>query len=208
MTLRILLRCSENDLDLNESFYIEKLDTVYPRGYNLRCGSMAAMPATANALSTFVYVPTEYENAEDEQDVKSAVNAAVQDVLGTNLKPWAGVIQMSVSDLNAIRGAIQHTPWAGPVKGRPVPAHPAAAPPPFTCQSFPPLMEISSDEMKDYSDEMKDCVLKAQKSVLNHQAEHKKGMLDDIRLCHKIKHARELGDADLERDLKRRFVEA
>ena len=120
MTVQILLRCSEKDLDLNESFYIEKLDTVHPRGYNLRCGNMAAMPTTANALSTFVHPPAEYESVQDEQDVHAAVEVAVQDVLGTDFKPWAGVVQMSVSDLNAIRGATQHVPWAGPVKGVPI----------------------------------------------------------------------------------------
>jgi len=121
MNVRVLLRCSENDLDLNESFYIEKLDTIHPRGYNLRCGSMSAMPTTtANTLSTFVYHPIEYENDQDEQSAQLAVNTAVQEVLGTGLMPWAGVIQMSVRDLNGIRGATQYIPWAGPVKGVPI----------------------------------------------------------------------------------------
>ena len=124
MTVRILLRCNEKDLDTNESFYIEKLDTVHPRGYNLRCGSKAGMPEMANALSTFVQPPSEYESVEDEQEAHAAVEAAVQDVLGTDLKPWAGVVQMSVSDLNAICGATQHMPWAGPVKGVSVPELP------------------------------------------------------------------------------------
>ena len=74
---------------------------------------------------------------------------------------------------------------------------------------------FSDSDMQDYSKEM----LKRQKSVLDHQAEHTKGVLDDQRqhakdvlvadkIYHKMTRAREMGDVELERELKRRFIEA
>ena len=47
MAVRVLVHCAEEDLDKNETMYIKKLDTVFPRGYNLRCGSDAAKTAVA-----------------------------------------------------------------------------------------------------------------------------------------------------------------
>lgn len=78
---------------------------------------------------------------------------------------------------------------------------------------------FSDGDMQDYGKEM----LERQKSVLDHQAEHTKGMLNDQRqhakdvlddkriadkIYHKMTRAREMGDVELERELKRRFIEA
>lgn len=112
----ILLRCSKSDLDVNETLYIQKLDTVWPRGYNLRCGPVAAMETSMNALSTHVHVPVVYDSVEDEEAVVEAVRRDVQSIVGENGKPWAGVVKKSVRKINRERGATQTCPWAGPVK--------------------------------------------------------------------------------------------
>jgi hypothetical protein len=121
MQIAVLMRCNVADLDTNESIYIEAMDTVHPRGYNLRCGSKAATTETKFSLSTFVHKPVVYESDRDEQDVKAAVTSSVQEIVGdSDIVPWAGIVQRSVKCVNALRGAKQHSSWAGPVKGAPV----------------------------------------------------------------------------------------
>ena len=121
MKVTVLIRCSEDALDINESMYIEALDTVHPRGYNLRCGTMAARPVMAHAVSTFVHTPVGYDDVNDERDVERSIKEDIEAIVdNSTLKPWAGVVHKSVSDVNKIRGAKQDLPWAGPVKGIPV----------------------------------------------------------------------------------------
>ena len=116
MRVEVLVKCKEDDLDANETLYIEILDTVYPRGYNLRCGSYV-LRGGSNALSTFVREPVVYENDEEEESVKNAVLEDLNDITSVpGIKPWAGVVKMSVKELNTARGAKQFSSWTGPVK--------------------------------------------------------------------------------------------
>lgn len=112
----ILMRCPEADMDANETLYIEKLDTVYPRGYNLRCGNMAATPASEFAITTWHHSPVQYFSDTDNDEVQASVQEAVNELLlEADYKPWAGPIQMSVAELNQLRGAIQKRGWTGSV---------------------------------------------------------------------------------------------
>ena len=67
---------------------------------------------------------------------------------------------------------------------------------------------VSTDEMQNYGKAM----LQSQKSVLKHQEDEAKGLISDKRVTDKIYHkmirAREIGDVELERELKRRFLDA
>jgi hypothetical protein len=117
MKVAVLVTCKESDLDTNESIYIETIDTVYPRGYNLRCGSKAGTVEGMNHLSTFVHVPAVYESTEHEHAVKEAVLDEVQKLSESCTVNWAGPFQRSVSEINSLRNAKQFCSWAGPVKG-------------------------------------------------------------------------------------------
>lgn len=118
MKVSVLMRCREEDLDTNESLYIEILDTVHPRGYNLRCGKMAARPRTEQALSTHVHSPVQYDSKEDRRSVSEAVEDDIRKICrNAEVKPWAGVVKKSVEEVNRIRGARQFAGWAGPRKG-------------------------------------------------------------------------------------------
>lgn len=120
MTVEVLLRCSEEDLDANETHYIQMLDTIYPRGYNMRCGSHVLRGGNF-ALSTFVREPVVYEDEEDMLSVRDAVLNDIKNITGYDgFRPWAGVVQMSVKELNSLHSATQHCSWSGPVKGVPV----------------------------------------------------------------------------------------
>jgi len=117
MRVSVLMRCKEEDLDMNESLYIEMLDTVHPRGYNLRCGRMAAMPRTNEELSTHVHAPVMYDSEEDCRSVAAAVAEDVRNICSNaGVKPWAGVVKKSVAEVNKVRGAKQFSAWAGPRK--------------------------------------------------------------------------------------------
>jgi hypothetical protein len=117
MRVSVLLRCPEEDLDKNETLYIEALDTIHPRGYNLRCGSHAARPTSENALSTFVHEPIVYDDADDMAATVKAVMEDVAELKGGDTLSWSGPIKISVESLNSYNGAKQFLPWAGPVKG-------------------------------------------------------------------------------------------
>jgi group I intron endonuclease len=121
MKVSVLMLCSSSDLERNESFYIEKLDTVHPRGYNLQCGSLAGVESTGMELSTFVHEPVSYTDSDEMTATMNAVWGDISGITGETVNlTWSGPIQLSVKDLNDIRGAKQHCPWAGPVKGVPL----------------------------------------------------------------------------------------
>lgn len=118
MKISILMTCPVDSLEKNESLYIEALDTVHPRGYNLRCGSKAGAPSPGGMeVSTFVLDPTE---ATDE--MRKAVQEDIEEITGTRplAMTWCGPVSVSIGDLNRMRGATMNLPWAGPVKGIPV----------------------------------------------------------------------------------------
>lgn len=120
MNVSILMTCPMNSLEQNESLYIEALDTVHPRGYNLRCGSKAGAPSPGGMeVSTLVLDPTE---ATDE--MRKAVQEDIEEITGTRplAMTWCGPVSVSIDDLNRMRGASMNLPWAGPVKGVPVDA--------------------------------------------------------------------------------------
>jgi len=116
MTVGVLLRCPEEDMDINETLYIEKLDTVYPRGYNLRCGNLAASAVSQFKIINCQHTPVVYTDDAGRESVEQAVREAINDILFENgYKPWSGPIQMSVTALNKHRGAKQNCAWAGSV---------------------------------------------------------------------------------------------
>lgn len=150
MKVSVLMRCEEDDLDMNESLYIEMLDTVHPRGYNLRCGKMAAMSSTNQALSTHVHTPVPYDSEEDCRGVVAAVAEDVRNICrDAEVKPWAGVVKKSVKEVNKIRGARQFAGWAGPRKGMPMPMSMEE----FIkrmCDGHDGYITLSPDDMKRY----------------------------------------------------------
>ena len=88
MQISVLVRCPPDSVEQNESFYIEFLDTVHPRGYNLRCGNNAGAPSPCGMeLSSVVLDPTE---ATDE--VRKAVADDLEGITG--IRPpamtWSG----------------------------------------------------------------------------------------------------------------------
>lgn len=122
MKTEILLVCNIEDLDMNESICIQSLDTIYPRGYNLRCGKVLfGQQHDSTALSTFV-IPEPVCIKDDNMEItKAAVINDINDItVCGGLKPWSGTIKMSIKDINFARGAKQFCTWAGPVKGVPL----------------------------------------------------------------------------------------
>lgn len=118
MQISILMCCPVGSLNQNESLYIEALDTVHPRGYNLRCGSKAGAPSPRGTeLSTLVLDPTEATG-----EMRKAVEEDLEDITGTRPPPmtWSGPVSVSIADLNRMHNASMYLPWAGPVKGIPV----------------------------------------------------------------------------------------
>ena len=118
MQISILMRCPVGSLNQNESLYIEALDTVHPRGYNLRCGSKAGAPSPCGTeLSTLVLGPTEAMG-----EMRKAVEDDLEDITGTRppSMTWSGPVSVSIADLNRKNSASMNLPWAGPVKGIPI----------------------------------------------------------------------------------------
>ena len=67
-----IVRCSTEDADANESYYIQANGTMHPHGYNLRHGSRAGVEHTdATVLSTTGLV--EWQSTSDELMAKSEV---------------------------------------------------------------------------------------------------------------------------------------
>lgn len=96
MTVKVLMKCSHHDLDENETLYITGLDTLHPRGYNLRCGSKAAAHKPDFKVSQHII--------DVDEDVKDAVLDDIADVSGidrTSLS-WGGPITVTLRELNHI----------------------------------------------------------------------------------------------------------
>ena len=122
MQISILMCCPADSLDMNESLYIEALGTMYPRGYNLRCGSKAGAPSPCGMeLSTTVLVT---DPTEATYEMRKVVEDDLEEITGTRppSATWSGPVSVSLGDLNRMRGASMNLPWAGPVKGIPVDA--------------------------------------------------------------------------------------
>ena len=106
MKVEIILRCDEDHLDINEQLYIEALDTMFPRGYNLRAGKTAARNETKHALSTHVRDTVWYESEADRSRVQAAVSDDIAHLTNDGddgFKPWAGVVKMSSDEVCRIR---------------------------------------------------------------------------------------------------------
>tara|TARA_B100000575_G_C23075580_1_gene619532 strand:- start:167 stop:1084 length:918 start_codon:yes stop_codon:yes gene_type:complete len=87
MKIEKLLSCDRDALNVNETLYIERFDSVHPRGYNMRCGSEAGRcPVVGTALSTFVSPEadtfTVYEKGLIEGDVSAMLG------MDTVTLPW------------------------------------------------------------------------------------------------------------------------
>ena len=105
---KISALCSHHDLDENETLYITAMDTLHPRGYNLRCGSKAAAHKSDFKVSQHII--------DVEEDVKDAVLDDIADLSGidrTSLS-WGGPITVTLKELNHMRGAKMNSSWAGP----------------------------------------------------------------------------------------------
>ncbi len=89
MTVEVLLVCSVQDLDANESHYIETMDTVFPRGYNMRCGKIN-LSKSGNELSSFV-------TPREEHDVKSVNDTVRQEIVdiveNCGISQWSGDVK-------------------------------------------------------------------------------------------------------------------
>ena len=202
MHVSVLMRCPADALSHNESIYIEALDTVHPRGYNLRCGSKAGVPAEpAMQLSTFVLDP---KDATDE--MRKAVEDDLEEITGTKppLMAWSGPVSVSIGDLNRMRGATMDLPWAGPVKGVPVDGDVA--------ESAAREAESSKrTKMANHDQQMADVELQAKKWIEGnriksetdtiHRAEKLKGLLE------KFKVLRAMGDEEASMKVKRELLE-
>jgi group I intron endonuclease len=112
MTVKVLMKCSHHDLDENETLYITAMDTLHPRGYNLRCGSKAAAHKPDFKVSQHII--------DVDEDVKNAVLDDIADLSGikrTSLS-WGGPITVTLGELNYMHGAKMNSPWAGPRPGQ------------------------------------------------------------------------------------------
>jgi hypothetical protein len=102
MQVSVLMHCPPDSMEHNESLYIEALDTVHPRGYNLRCGSKAGVPSPCGMeLSTLVVDHTE---ATDE--MRKILKEDIDAITGT--RPPAssiGVMVVSIDDINPMCSA-------------------------------------------------------------------------------------------------------
>jgi len=95
MQVSVLMRCPPDSVHQNESLYIEALDTVHPRGYNLRCGSKAGAPSPCGMeLSTIV---VDYTEATDE--MRKIVK---EDIVEITCTPASqnGAMVVSIDDRN------------------------------------------------------------------------------------------------------------
>jgi|EP00966_Prymnesium_polylepis_P005309 hypothetical protein len=151
----------------------------------MRCGS-AVLRGGTSTLSTFVRTPVEYQNEEEEQAIGDSVISDVQHITSdAEIKPWAGVVKMSVKELNLSNGATQFCPWAGPVKGVP-----------STAEEFwfhrVEHNEENHRKRKAVDDELEDYRLKTAKVVCN--------------IVYKIKAMEELGMTEEANKLKQDLV--
>jgi len=80
----ILVCCSAESLDANESLYIERLDTLHPRGYNLRAGSRAGYESNnETTMVLFDEARAKLDTAEDKAAARAIVAfAAESDLCG------------------------------------------------------------------------------------------------------------------------------
>jgi len=75
----VLVCCSLESLDANESLYIERLDTLHPRGYNLRAGSRAGYASTSDTtLVPFDESRIKLETPEEKGMARAIVAFAVE----------------------------------------------------------------------------------------------------------------------------------
>ena len=103
MQISILMRCPVDSLDQNESLYIANLDTIHPRGYNLRCGSKAGAPLLCGMeLSTIVL-----DHIETTDEMRKAVEEDIEDITGARppSMTWSGPVSVSNADLNRMNNA-------------------------------------------------------------------------------------------------------
>ena len=111
MKVSVLLRCPVEDLDSNETMYIEKMDTVHPRGYNLRCGNVAGETKQRGILSTCVEEPVEFYNEEDYEAVVADIveimdDEAISQDFTKQYMPWAGPVRKHYVPWTATFGGI------------------------------------------------------------------------------------------------------
>lgn len=105
--LEPIMRCRTSDAAANESFWIQKNQTLWPDGYNLMHGSVAG---------------------EEEDKLNTALVVACTGVIPFNdpidealaMKEVQDEIDVIIDLDESSSEATQHMPWAGPIKGIPI----------------------------------------------------------------------------------------
>ena len=93
--IRPLVRCSDEDADTNESFYIVKNNTLYPNGLNLRHGSMAGAESDGcTSLVAAAAPPVSEAEASRMLVVHAKTVAPVDRDMASTAVAWADVAAM------------------------------------------------------------------------------------------------------------------
>ena len=93
--IRPLVRCSDEDADTNESFYIVKNNTLYPNGLNLRHGSMAGAESDGcTSLVAAAAPPVSEAEASRMLVVHAKTVAPVDRDMASTAAAWADVAAM------------------------------------------------------------------------------------------------------------------
>ena len=210
MHVSVLMCCPLDSLAHNESIYIEALDTIHPRGYNLRCGNTAGVPpACGMQLSTFVVDP---KDATDE--MRKAVEDDLEEITGTRppTMAWSGPVRVSIADLNRMRGATMDLPWAGPVKGVPVNVKPQSGPLPFPSMFADVAESLARQGRVDHQARMDNLEFQEKQQISNGRMQISNGRkfvegekLAREHLIGKIKDAESTGMHDKAAALKRKL---
>ena len=93
--IRPLVRCSDEDADTNESFYILKNNTLYPDGLNLRHGSMAGAESDeCTSLAVAAAPPVSETETSRMMVVHAKTVASVDRDVASAAAAWADVAAM------------------------------------------------------------------------------------------------------------------